>query len=310
MEVVLNGIDGANPLGFLAALGTIRCLDLADRDLGVKMFWKPTDAWHPVLQTPQDLSEADLLGILVNFLPRSRPFSLADPDGIEAKNISVSLETFRWAAQQAVARSDAKRRAQADFLAALASDGVTSEEGAVADTCLRTMSGSGHQHFLEFMDNLIRDTEPHHIEKALFSRWPYDDPVENHTMRWDPSDDLRYALRGRNPSGDPARKQQGAMWGANRLAIEALPLMPSAPARHFLKTTGFRGRNSRDTFWTWPIWDRPVSADVIRSLLGLATLQQDEVDRMSLRRMGIVEIYRCQRITVGKFRNFTQGIPV
>jgi hypothetical protein len=172
------------------------------------------------------------------------------------------------------------------------------------------MSGAGHQDFLAVARNIVSNTTLHHLEKALFQPWQYDDPVEKQTMRWDPTDDIRYALRWRNPSGDPVRKKRGTVLGANRLAIEGLPLLPTIPIGSVLYTTGFTGQNSRDTFWTWPIWQDPLPLDLVRSLLALRDLQLPEPPRRKLTVMGIVEVYRSQRLTIGKFRNFAPAESV
>jgi hypothetical protein len=172
------------------------------------------------------------------------------------------------------------------------------------------MSGAGHQDFLAVARNIVNSTTPRHLERALFQTWQYDDPVEKQTMRWDPIDDIRYALRWRDPSGDPIRKKRGSMLGANRLAIEGLPLLPTIPVRSVLHTTGFSRWDSRVTFWSWPIWQTLLPLDTIRSLLSLSELQLLVPPRRKLVRMGVVEIYRSQRLTVGKFRNFAPAASV
>ncbi|HEX7114952.1 MAG TPA: hypothetical protein VF193_07455 [Steroidobacter sp.] len=304
-NVVLEGIDGSNPLGFLAAVGTLRSMSLAQPDWMPRLFWLRADAWRPVLAFERNRSRTDVVSALALFL--------RNPPGREAfrlgNNLNIPRAEFRKAAQVAVAGATAENRAWADFLCAFASDGIANDKGLIEDTALRTMSGSGHQHFLGFIRTLIKDVTAEHIEKALFAQWKYDDRVENHTMRWDPLDDIRYALRWRNPSGDPARKERGSMWGANRLAIEAMPLIGTIPENGTLKTTGFSGTGSRSTFWTWPIWSVPASPDVVRSVLALRELQSKLVKRSVLERMGVAEVYRSQRITVGKYRNFTPGVP-
>ena len=50
--------------------------------------------------------------------------------------------------------------------------------------------------------------------------------------------------------------------------------------------------------------------DVVRSLLSMAELQEPEPDHAVLRARGVVEVYRNQRITTRKFRNFTVASPV
>jgi hypothetical protein len=161
-------------------------------------------------------------------------------------NLTLSVGTFREAALQAQATAMPGDRAYADFLVAYGSDAVPTESGGketgvMADTAFRTMSGSGHQHFLATMRVLAADSELEHLTKALLEPWRYDDPVEKHTMRWDPSDDVRYALQWQNPSGDPDRRRGGRVWGTNRWFVSAVPRVPVQPAASWRQMTSPRG---------------------------------------------------------------------
>lgn len=80
--------------------------------------------------------------------------------------------------------------------------------------------------------------------------------------------------------------------------------MPVFPVKGHAETTGFMHLNHR-TLWTWPIWEPEVEIDVVRSLLAHGELQEEHPDRVRLAAMGVLEVFRCQRVTVGKFRNFT-----
>jgi hypothetical protein len=174
----------------------------------------------------------------------------------------------------------------------------------VKDTAFRTMSGAGHQHFLKFMAELARVTTAPQLEAALFAAWRYKE--QKLSMRWDPGDDRRYALRWDDPSGDVILTVRGA----NRLAIEGLPLFPVAPVGGGLETTGFGSPIGRAVYWTWPIWEPPLPLDTVRSVLALDTLQDARPDRRELAARGIAEVFRCERITIGKFRNFTPAQAV
>jgi hypothetical protein len=165
------------------------------------------------------------------------------------------------------------------------------------------MSGAGHQHFLGFMQQLAHATDLGNLREALFNVWRYRD--DKPSLRWDPNDDRRYALRWDNPSGDSIKTVRGA----NRLAIEALPLLPAVPVGKRAETTGFTQERGRGVLWTWPIWHPPLSLDVVRSLLALREIQRETPDRGLLSRMGISEVFRCQRITQGKYRNLTPAAP-
>jgi hypothetical protein len=311
-EFLLKGLDGGNPLGFLAALGTLRTSQMAIPEDRHSLKWVQYEgAWRPVLAFAEPQDEATWLESLhrqLSAMDGHPALSLAD-------NLNIPCADFRKATQTAQQTAVPNDRRYADYLAAFGCEACETElngkkTGIIRDTAFRTMSGSGHQHFLGSMRTFVADTGVEHLRKALFEPWRYDDPLEKHTMRWDPLDDVRYALRWRNPSGDSDRKSGGSVWGANRLAIEAIPLFPTAPVGESLETTGFYHRRKVGSFWTWPIWDGPIVLDTLRSLLTLWELQKQEPPRTTLRAMGVVEVMRSQRITQGKFRNFSMAWPV
>ena len=228
-----------------------------------------------------------------------------DPALSFSKNLVISREDFRRLAQDAQSKSAFTDRHYADFVAAFGCDSLSISEKnpKIQDTALRTMSGAGHQHFLASMRELVQNTCPDHLRSSLFAPWQYSDPKPN--LRWDPIDDRRYALRWKNPSDDPVK----TMRGANRLAVEALPLFPTAPGVRQLHTTGFSQRRGEGVLFSWPIWEGPLSIHIVRSLLSLTELQKPNPDRNGLLAMGVVEIYRSERITKDKFRNFTVAFP-
>jgi hypothetical protein len=165
-------------------------------------------------------------------------------------------------------------------------------------TDLSFVTGSGHQHFLGSARGLAESSEPEHLREALFGPWGYRD--EGFSMRWDPEDAKEYALRWRNPSVGGA----ASVWGANRLAFEALPLFPTAPTGRGLRTTGFRTRERAHEF-TWPVWSQPAGVDTVRALVGMGELNRDEPpDRRALEAMGIAEVFRSQRVRIGQGANF------
>ena len=312
--LLLSGLDGANPLAFLAALGTLRGLTLAWPDHRVCLSWAVGDAWRPCVSLDGGIpSQDEILGGLELFL-KERPGHEALAIG---DNLRMATDRFRACARAAAlaATPGPAGRAAADFIAALACDSVESVggQGNVQDTALRTMSGTGHQHFLKTMRDLSEKVGHEMLRRCLFGQWERADPQLS--LRWDPEDDRRYALRWRDPSKDTVSakgKGSGAPteWGANRLAFEALPLFPVMPLPRGARTTGFSGNRSRDTYWIWPVWDCPVDLDIVRSLLAMPEIQGPAVARRKLGAMGIRQLFRSQRINVGQYRNFTPSSPV
>lgn len=299
--IQLSGINGASPLGFLAALGAFRAAQQVSSQT-LRLSWSPIGgSWQPMLHMQGDTTPETLVEKLDTYL-RAQADS---PAFTVAKNIKMSADRFRGYAQSAVEHWFAgDNPAWVAFCAAFGSDGVFDEKGEIEDTAFRTMSGAGHQHFLQFMDELIRATVAAQIREALFGPWSYSDT--QFSMRWDTEDDRRYSLRWSNPSSDPARNVRGA----NRLAIEALPLFPTMPGAARLGTTGFVGQRSSDTFWIWPIWSAPLTLDICRSLLAVPALVQLGGEMSRLSPLGVAAVFRSRRITTGKFRNFTPAIPL
>lgn len=302
--LVLEGLDGANPLAFLAALGVLRGLSIAWPDRLVQLSWTERDAWRPGLHVDGEaISRDDVLDGLTSFADL-RPGHAALDIG---DNPSLPPDRFREAAVAAAESSTGAPagRAQADFIAGFGCEAVIDRSQMTQDTALRTL-GAGRQRFLKTMRDLAECATADSFERCLFHPWTRSD--QRLSLRWDPEDDRRYALRWRDPSGDVA----GTEWGANRLAFEAIPLLPVAPVGRALATTGFRGTRAGDTFFTWPIWDVPVNLDTVRSILSLDELQRDTPDRCRLGSMGIREIFRSQRMNPneGRYRNFSPARSV
>lgn len=299
LRLRLNGLEGSNMLGFLAAVGTLRTATLAKPHWDWRMKWVSLGGvWTPELAGNHDLAPTELIEVLVSALDRPTPEFDFD------KNLAIGPERFREVARDAQLRASPPERGYADFMAAFGCDVLVTDDGrTIQDTALRTMGGAGHQHFIGTMQHLVHQTSAEDLRRSLFEPWTYSDRKLG--LRWDPQEDRRYALRWNNPTvGDGVP----TMHGANRLAVEALPLLATAPIGRRLETTGFV-RTGRTTRFSWPIWDRALGMDVVRSTLSMSEVQSPEPDRSALQAIGIVDVYRNQRLTVGKYRNFTIAQP-
>lgn len=298
----LPGLDGGNPLAFLAVLGTLRLLDSGGHP--IRLGWhRAHGAWTPRLASQEPLDREEVVDLLVARLHAAAEL----PALTRWDDLTVEPGEFREFLQDAVRAASPVERGWPDFAAAFGSEAVpdpSSPRSTIQDTAFRTMSGAGHQHFLRTMRHVSAEVTPDQVHKTLFAPWSYDDPLEKSTLRWDPVDDVRYALRWRNPSGDPERKKRGGMVGANALAAQALPLFPTALVDGRLVTAGF-SRIDRQVAWTWPIWEPDLPLPVVKTLLVLDELQERTPPRSRLLPRGVVEVYRSRRITVGKYRNFT-----
>ncbi|MGA2436332.1 MAG: hypothetical protein ABSG25_13730 [Bryobacteraceae bacterium] len=65
---------------------------------------------------------------------------------------------------------------------------------------------------------------------------------------------------------------------------------------------GFRDRD-RKTEIAWPIWADPLNLSAVATLLASDDIQEPE--RLTMARRGVIQVYRSQRFTRDKKRNFS-----
>lgn len=312
--IPLTGINGANPLGFLAALGTFRTAQQIN-DVLLRLSWAPTGGtWQPILHAPPEITPESLVESLHTYLQSQ----VNSPVFTVAKNTKMPADRFRSYAKSAVdSWFSGDNPAWAAFAAAFSASFPLDEEQWTEDTAFRFVrvfkketdkNGKPEKKpgFLDIVRTIAKNTTDENLREALFGPWKFQD--DEFSLRWDPEDDRRYAFRW----SDPSKDSSGIVRGANRLAIEGLPFFPTIPSSSQLRTTGFVGRKSTDTFWTWPLWKPPITAEVCRSILASASLAHPNIELTSLASIGVVAVFRSQRINPndGKFRNFTPATPV
>jgi CRISPR-associated endonuclease/helicase Cas3 len=301
--LLLIGLDGSNPLGFLAALGLLRVLISAFGPRQLRMKWSPSvGTWVPAIHSSShpSLDQDALLDVLCERLPNhieNHPVRLLD----ELDSSKANMDARRRIFTDRIEQSAGADRTQTDWLAALASDIAPPDATNQLQTARR-------DYYFGNLKSVIQHSKRAHLRRSLFHLWDYADPLDNQSLHLDPSEDRRHAHQWNKPAGDPDRRSSGGMLGANRLALEAIPLFTSLPEGGKLRTVGFTGSSSANTRWTWPIWRVFLDMESIASLLKLGELQAEVFNRqqrLDLRERGIVAAYRTRRILVQKTPNFT-----
>lgn len=368
-QLDLPALDGANPLGFLAALGTITVLAKSDR--AVSLGWKCSAHWVPFLQSPCVWDRDNLLKALVEAL-RGKAISAEANDRLREaarhrdqakKQLKQAREQLSQMALRKKTERDQARRslvgpAEAEFvqarkawlaalkdavpspelalgqrpdctvkefrthalemraerpaaaaLAALGVEASTKLESRIIPTPFCFIPGSGRQWFLDTARDLMGKATPEKLHEALFEPWAYKD--EKLSMRWDPAEDVRYALQLNDPGPEGAH----TVWMANLLAYRALELFPCVATGRGLAQAGWSGQQEPETF-TWPIWQKALSLDTIRSLLWHPAFGEPDPTpwTQELRARGVAAVYRSRRIKVGIGTNvkinFTPAVPL
>jgi hypothetical protein len=192
-----------------------------------------------------------------------------------------------------------------------------SDAAPIAPTPLCLLFGQGHQHFLDRLAKIPSEAAPptrgkgkaavmlsptECLAEALFAPWHREDPT--FSFRWDPEEDVRYALMAGDPT-DSAYKG-GTQHGANRLAavgLAALTLIPETRGGQ-IRPSVLGGSSGTGGFsFAWPIWNEPATLSAIRALLGHPDLRKSG----QLIYLGVDHVLVANRISVGKFMNFTRA---
>jgi hypothetical protein len=278
-ELMLEGLDGKNPIGFLAALGILNAV--ADRARSAhaepRLRWRTKGSVRPLLLGPD---RGALLELLVEDLAsfRTEPAveGLRYPkngDGPEAHDLKPRPAFYRAYLRELLASQD--RRSLA-FAAAFATDVAVDNNGNTKPTALHFTAGQ--QEFLGMVHVLTKGVTQVDLEEAMFGPWTY--ARELPILQWDNSSSRDYALRASDPSKDKKTGIPGADW----LAFRGLSFFPTVPVADRVATTACKGGWKTGTF-RWPLWAVPAARATISALLRSRDL--DEVDPIALRERGV-----------------------
>ena len=307
-RIELSGLAPERLLAVLALFGLMQALTTA------RPYWRPRVAWHgppwrPVLDAEADtLTESDVARAALDGLDAwKHAFAF---DGFA--DLKHTAEEYRaWAGPLL----DVQTTKPAAVAAALASDATTKRDGVrVQPTPLCAIFGQGHQHFLQRLAQNVDPTTSTEAEiaDAVF-RWRYEREgskvggrrILKGSLRLDPAEDRRYALAAGNPSAEAVR----TVPGANRLAPLGLTLLPVVPDGRRLVATG-ESRRGSTVRMVWPVWDPWLDLDAVSDLLDLPELVAESPSTTDLRPRGVAEVFRCERLHVGKYMSFSPARPL
>lgn len=304
-EIVLTGLDGSNPLAFLAALGTLATLDRVIDTDKPRMDWVlDAGAWRPRLysdiQTNEQLIERLAAGLLDSYAATKQVWQAN-------KKLPFPTTDFHSLCGQLATATHSNNRFAANLVAAFGVDVLSNEKGEFLDTSLRMVrSGdSGGSGMSAYAAWIIENTTSDHLRQVIDTRASFD---EGTSLRWDPAEHRTRALQW----GDPSKEKVLSCRGLNRLALEALPLFPTVPVRAQAATVSFAEMPGlQGEAFSWPIWTNPLPLSVVRSLLALAILRDPIPSAQLLTAQGIKVVFRSVRFASSKYySNFTPAQSV
>lgn len=258
-RVVLKGLNGASPLGFLAAMGLFRLLR-CESD-AVRLGFLSDGSFHPFV-TGYD---GDLAALIC------RDATLAE--GTQAWSLSYEKKEKRGT--KVVADLKAPPVAFACFLSSCVEHWLNGNSEAAAYAAAFGTSiavdGKGNTkptafHFTAANQQFLGTVEE--IRALITPEWAACSLFEGKTarrgsnLRFDPAAERNWALMANNPNDDGTSVDAPLEW----LAFRGLPLFPSFPRGVRIITTAVSGRGD-DMEMTWPLWSVPVSLETVRSML-------------------------------------------
>lgn len=287
--LVLTGLRPDNPLGFLAALGTLRTLDEAEPESEWELCWN--DCAELLRRKPAGVnpSEDDVVNALLKVLGRddplfneTEPWKCKDLESIDAyKRFSGYVVN---SVQNDHATEVANLRRSYDFLASLScvnSHSRSNDDPVVKSKFIFVIGNATYFGNIRKLSTIIKNN-PETLRRSLFHEWDYKD--DKTTLDLDPISLQRQQAKS---IGNPSGKYNPTMHGANRLAVEGISLYPVVNGAREVHTIGWHG----ETF-TWPVWFRRAGLDEVRSIL---CTKYNELSSDKRQRIGITTLYSSTR---------------
>ena len=261
-ETHLTGLDGTNPLAFLAALGVQEVFTPEAQQ--PRLWWSRDITPHAIVDGDFNIeriverslhvfNEWQISPVLTPRLPNGSPMKKGD----ELKLASPDIRTFLAQARQADSAGA--------LSTALVAEGSLDNNSAAKPTDLYFTAGQ--QKFLDTARLILDRTSREDLIEGLEGPWAYKSELKS--LGWDVRDDRVYALRAYDPSPNsgPGRKLTNP--GPEALAILGLSLHPVFAGRDRTLTQGCSGSWKIGSY-SWPLWCKPASSRMVKSLLAHA----------------------------------------
>lgn len=277
----LTGLEGTNPLAFLAALGVQ--VAYASESQQPRVWWSDGVVPHAVVddeftveriaaQAKETFGRWSRSPAVSPRLAGGTPM----PKGDELKLSPADMRAYLGQARQCGPAGA--------FITALLAEGSLDNNQVAKPSDLYFTAGQ--QKFLKMVRQILDQATPADVISALEGPWEY--ASELPSLMWDVSDDRVYALSAYDPS--PEKKLTNP--GAEALAILGLSRHPVFAGRNRTLTQGCSG-TWKEGWYSWPLWCKAASPYALKSLLAHACDPTQDIQRgYTLRAWGISMVLR------------------
>ncbi len=283
-RTVFKGINGSNPLGFMASVGLLRLLHAHD-DLA-RLGFTEDGAFHAWIECAPALN--DIPGIVAKDAedaagpqPWRLEYEKQEKRGIKVvADLKAPPDQFSKYLNSAIDEWLAGRSEQSDYAVAYGTDVARDGKGNTKPTAFHFTAAN--QQFLGAIEETRGKITREWVEESLDDCNGKMKPGMN--LRWDPDAERSRALMGVNPNDDGTTVNAPLEW----LAFRSLPAFPSVPVGSRIVTCAVTGRRQDELRFHWPLWSRGASNATVRSLLLLTSgwIENDEQTRRMIETHG------------------------
>jgi hypothetical protein len=286
-----------NPRDFLAALGLLGALTLRWPAQRIRLAWDGP-AGIPVISSEAPLA-ADWSAVLVADLQALNKHSLEPLR--HGPIIKSESAIFRGATLAAVSFRDTGgpfAELPERLYSSYSSQMLAEKSSEVEPTAFSFGNGQSGKNLLLDVSQLLRALKPDELEHSLNGSAV---PVAAKSLRWHPAEFRPAAHRGPDPGTKTKGDETRDFPALNVLACLGLTFCPCVPGADGGLTVGMV-RENRQTFFRWPIWETPLDADSIRTLVALPV-------KALLHRPGIIRGWKSRRFSSDKSLYFARAEP-
>lgn len=280
-RTVLKGLNGSNPLGFMASVGLLRLIELQGNC--PRLGFTDDGGFHAWIEC--DSALADIPGTVAKdakdatgLQPWRLEYQKQEKKGIKAvADLKAPPDRFRDFLKSATDKWLDKQPEQSNYAAAYGTDVAVDGKGNTKPTAFHFTAAN--QQFLGTVEESRGKITRDWAEKSLHDRDGKTKPGSN--LRWDPDAERSRALMGVNPNDDGTVVNAPLEW----LAFRGLPAFPCVPVGRRIVTCGVTGRRQAELRFRWPLWSCGASYATVRSLLLLTAgwIEKDEQIRRMIR---------------------------
>jgi len=262
-QIVLEGLDGSNPLGFMAAVGLLRLLHLQSVDARLGFIDAGVfTAWVESKLGLEEISKvvAEDATAAAGPQPWRLEYTKEEKRGLKTvADLKAPPQEFSKFLDLAIDEWLVGRPQRAEYAACYGTDVARDGKGNTKPTAFHFTAAN--QKFLDTVEDIRKSVTEAWVRASLQESGG--EIRKGGNLRWSTDSDRNRALMGVNPEKEDTTVNGPLEW----LAFRGLPVFTTVPVQGRVATCGFTGRRQDELCFNWPLWNLGSDYHTLRSLL-------------------------------------------